>query len=141
MTSAAVPCLSENHAVLLIQVETAASLAQRRLNRYTCCKGAVSPNCILDGFTSMSFTDLTLAEALTGLRAGQFSAVELTRAHLERIHALDSQLHAFITVTDELALEMARHADEQRAAGHDAPLLGIPLAIKDVLCTSGVETT
>src|SRR5215471_10876357 len=89
----------------------------------------------------MPLTDLSLTEALTGLRAGQFTAVELTRAHLNRIHAVDSKIHAFLTVADDQALSMARQADERRAAGHDAPLLGIPLAIKDVLCTQGVETT
>src|SRR5579864_2868194 len=89
----------------------------------------------------MSLTDLSLTEALTGLRAGQFSAVELTGAYLERIHAVDPRIHAFLTISDDEALRMARQADERRAAGHDAPLLGVPLAIKDVLCTQGIETT
>ncbi len=89
----------------------------------------------------MPLTDLSLTDALTGLRAGQFSAVELTRAHLERIHAINPKIHAFLIVTDDQALTMARQADERRTSGHDAPLLGIPLAIKDVLCTQGIETT
>ncbi len=89
----------------------------------------------------MSLTDLTLTEALAKLRAGAITAVALTQAHLDRIRALEPQLHAFLTVTDEQALESAKRADERRAAGEDAPLLGIPLAIKDVLCTEGVQTT
>jgi len=89
----------------------------------------------------MSLTDLTLSEALGGLRSGQFSAVELTHAHLDRIHSLNPKLHAFLTVTDDQALRMAEQADRRRANGEDAPLLGIPLAIKDVLCTEGIPTT
>src|SRR5271165_2966433 len=89
----------------------------------------------------MNLTDLTLTEALTGLRTRQFSSVDLTQAYLDRIHAIDPQLHAYLLVTDKQALQMARQADERRAAGNDAPLLGIPLAIKDVLCTEGVPTT
>ena len=89
----------------------------------------------------MNLTDLTLTDALTGLQAGQFSAVDLTSAHLDRIHAHDPAIHAYLTVTDEQALSMAQQADVRRAAGQSLPLLGIPLAIKDVLCTDGIETT
>ncbi len=89
----------------------------------------------------MAFTDLTLTEALTKLRKREISAVDLTQAHLERIHALDPKLHAYLVTTDEQALEAAQKADQRRAAGEDAPLLGIPLAIKDVMCTQGVPTT
>ncbi len=84
---------------------------------------------------------LTIHAALEGLRAGAFTSVELTEAHLARIAALEPQVHAFITVTATAALEQARAADARRAAGDDAPLLGIPLAIKDVLSTTGVRTT
>ncbi len=85
--------------------------------------------------------DLTISEALHRLDSGEVSAVELTQAHLERIADLDPQVKAFLTVTGERALEQARAADQRRAAGERAPLLGIPLAIKDVLCTRGVQTT
>ncbi|MCS7259712.1 MAG: Asp-tRNA(Asn)/Glu-tRNA(Gln) amidotransferase subunit GatA [Anaerolineae bacterium] len=85
--------------------------------------------------------ELSIHAALELLRKRALSALELTRAHLERIAALDGQLHAYITVTAEMALEQARQADERRARGEDAPLLGIPLAIKDVICTCGVRTT
>jgi len=89
----------------------------------------------------MSLTDLTLTEALSALRARQCSAVELTQAYLDRIAQLDPKIGAYLTVTGEHALDQARQADQRRADGEDAPLLGIPLGIKDVLCTEGVQTT
>ncbi|MCS6871009.1 MAG: amidase family protein, partial [Anaerolineae bacterium] len=89
----------------------------------------------------MELTDLTLTEALTALRTRQISALELTQAHLARIEALEPLIGAYLTVTADLALEQARRADQRRAQGDDAPLLGIPLGIKDVLCTEGVPTT
>ncbi len=88
-----------------------------------------------------NLTDLTITEALDKLRAGEITSVELTQAHLDQIEQYDEQVRAYITVTPELALEQARAADEARASGADQPLLGIPLAIKDVLSTRGVETT
>ncbi|MGC8826401.1 MAG: amidase, partial [Anaerolineae bacterium] len=89
----------------------------------------------------MALYELTIREARALLRKGEISSVELTRAVLERIEALDGKVRAYLTVTPELALEQAKEADARRAAGEDAPLLGIPMAIKDVICTKGVETT
>jgi aspartyl-tRNA(Asn)/glutamyl-tRNA(Gln) amidotransferase subunit A len=86
-------------------------------------------------------TDLTLTEAQRKLRAGEITAVELTQAHLDRIQTLEPAVHAFLAVTAERALEAAAQADRRRAAGDESPLLGIPLAIKDVLATEGVPTT
>ncbi|MBK9123163.1 MAG: Asp-tRNA(Asn)/Glu-tRNA(Gln) amidotransferase subunit GatA [Chloroflexi bacterium] len=86
-------------------------------------------------------TALTIGEMLAGMRDRQFSSVELTQAFLDRIERLEPTIHAYITVTPERALEDARRADQRRAAGEDAPLLGVPLGIKDVLSTRGVETT
>ena len=86
-------------------------------------------------------TQLTISEALAQLSAKTISAVELTRAYLDRIAQLEPTLHAYITVTRERALADAQAADQARAAGDDRPLLGIPLAIKDVISTKGVETT
>ncbi|MCY3917290.1 MAG: Asp-tRNA(Asn)/Glu-tRNA(Gln) amidotransferase subunit GatA [Chloroflexi bacterium] len=86
-------------------------------------------------------TSLTIAGALEKLRAGEISALELTEAHLARIERLDPDLHAFLTVTDEIALGQAAAADAARAAGDERPLLGIPIALKDVLSTKGIETT
>jgi aspartyl-tRNA(Asn)/glutamyl-tRNA(Gln) amidotransferase subunit A len=85
--------------------------------------------------------ELTIHEALTGMRAGEFSSVELTNALLARIDAVDPQVQAYLTVTREVALRQAQAADDRRTRGEEAPLLGIPLAIKDVLATAGVQTT
>jgi aspartyl-tRNA(Asn)/glutamyl-tRNA(Gln) amidotransferase subunit A len=85
---------------------------------------------------------LTIHQALAGLAAGDFTAVELTQACLERIDAVEEQVQAFLKVTGEQALAQAAAADAQRRRGDQSqPLLGIPLAIKDVLATAGVETT
>jgi len=84
---------------------------------------------------------LTLAEIARGLAAKQFSSEELTRALLARIQALDPRLNAFITVTEALALEQARAADARRAAGESSPLLGAPIAHKDLFCTRGIRTS
>ncbi|MBN1967642.1 MAG: Asp-tRNA(Asn)/Glu-tRNA(Gln) amidotransferase subunit GatA [Anaerolineae bacterium] len=86
-------------------------------------------------------TDLTLTQAQERLRAGAITSVELTQAHLDRIRAVDPQVKAYLTVTAEQALEAAAQVDRRRQQGEDTPLLGIPLAIKDVLMTQGVPTT
>lgn len=85
--------------------------------------------------------ELTIHEALAGMRAGAFSSVELTQALLARIDAVDPQVKAYLTITGEKALAQAQVADERRAQGDESPLLGVPLAIKDVLATEGVQTT
>ncbi|WP_263260382.1 Asp-tRNA(Asn)/Glu-tRNA(Gln) amidotransferase subunit GatA [Pseudomonas sp. RIT-PI-S] len=84
---------------------------------------------------------LTLAEIARGLSAKQFSSEELTRALLARIEALGPRLNAFITVTEDHAIEQARAADARRAAGENGPLLGAPLAHKDLFCTRGIRTS
>ena len=86
-------------------------------------------------------TSLGVAEAGAGLAAGRFTSVDLTQAFLERIERVDGSLHAFLRTTPTEALEAASGADRARADGDRRPLLGIPLAIKDVLMTSGIETT
>ncbi|MEU7616026.1 Asp-tRNA(Asn)/Glu-tRNA(Gln) amidotransferase subunit GatA [Micromonospora rifamycinica] len=90
-------------------------------------------------------TDLTrmTATELAGLvAAGETSAVEVTRAHLDRIAAVDDRVHAFLHVDSEGALTAARAVDERRAAGEQlGPLAGVPVAVKDVLATKGVPTT
>ncbi|MDX2163047.1 MAG: Asp-tRNA(Asn)/Glu-tRNA(Gln) amidotransferase subunit GatA [bacterium] len=83
----------------------------------------------------------TLSSALEALRRRELSAVELTRAALDRIAAHEPTIRAFITLTPERALADAERADQRRAAGEDAPLLGIPIALKDILSTQDVQTT
>ncbi|MBK8209833.1 MAG: Asp-tRNA(Asn)/Glu-tRNA(Gln) amidotransferase subunit GatA [Rhodospirillales bacterium] len=86
-------------------------------------------------------TRLTIASARDRLEAGRFSAVELTRAHLDAIGAA-RPLNAFITETADLALARAAESDARRNKGEAlGPLDGIPLAIKDLFCTQGVRTT
>ena len=84
---------------------------------------------------------LTIHEAHDLLQRGQLTSLELTQAVLDRILALDNDLQAYLTIVPEMALEMAAAADQRRSQGEDHPLLGIPLAIKDVLCLEGVRTT
>ncbi len=86
-------------------------------------------------------TDLTIAEAREGLRAKQFTAEELTLAHLHAIEKLNPRLNAFLSVGHSQAIDQARAADVALAQGDTRPLLGIPLAIKDLFCTLGVRTT
>lgn len=90
-------------------------------------------------------TDLTrlTATEIAGLVAsGDTSAVEVTRAHLDRIAAVDDRVHAFLYVDSVGALAAARQVDDRRAAGDElGPLAGVPVAVKDVLTTKGVPTT
>ncbi len=83
----------------------------------------------------------SVAELSAALKARKFSSEELVRAHLARIHAQDSELNSFITVTETEALAAASHADRLIAAGEAGPLTGIPLAHKDIFCTRGVRTS
>lgn len=86
-------------------------------------------------------THLTISEALAKMDAGEITSVQLTQAYLDKIQQLDPKIKAYLTVTSELALQQAQHADELRAQGVKKPLLGIPMGIKDVLSTKGIETT
>ncbi|HCL71306.1 MAG TPA: Asp-tRNA(Asn)/Glu-tRNA(Gln) amidotransferase GatCAB subunit A, partial [Gammaproteobacteria bacterium] len=83
----------------------------------------------------------TVAELYSALNSGEISSVELTQAYLDRINRYNETLNAFITVSDESALSKAKQADALRAKGDSSPLLGIPLAHKDIFCTEGVKTT
>jgi aspartyl-tRNA(Asn)/glutamyl-tRNA(Gln) amidotransferase subunit A len=89
----------------------------------------------------MGLETLTITEAGAGLKAGKFSAVELTRAVLKRLEAVEPRVKAYVTVTAEAALKQAEAADARLKAGTAQPLTGIPLAIKDNMSTTGVRTT
>ena len=87
-------------------------------------------------------TGLSIAQARDGLRRREFSARELTVAHLDAIEALNPRLNAYITVMQDAALRRAEAADAVLARDDESPpLAGIPLAIKDLFCTAGVRTT
>jgi aspartyl-tRNA(Asn)/glutamyl-tRNA(Gln) amidotransferase subunit A len=87
-----------------------------------------------------ALTDLTITEARQGLRARQFSACEMARAHIEAVAAA-RPLNAFLAETPERALAMAKASDARLAKGEALALDGVPLAIKDLFCTEGVPTT
>ncbi|WP_160154308.1 Asp-tRNA(Asn)/Glu-tRNA(Gln) amidotransferase subunit GatA [Microbulbifer sp. ALW1] len=84
---------------------------------------------------------LTIAEIIRGLRDKQFSSVEITSHLLERIQQLDGHYNSFITVTGEQALRDAAAADTRLAQGDAPALCGVPIAHKDIFCTSGVRTS
>jgi len=84
---------------------------------------------------------LTINEAHELLKTRQISSVELTMACLKRIQQIEPKVSALVTVTDELALSQAEKADELIASGDLSPLIGIPVLIKDNMCTKGVRTT
>jgi aspartyl-tRNA(Asn)/glutamyl-tRNA(Gln) amidotransferase subunit A len=80
------------------------------------------------------------------LRRGEISSVELTQALIDRTDELDGQIGAYLTVLGDQALAQAAEADAERAQGGpelaaQKPLLGVPVAVKDVICLSGAPTT
>jgi aspartyl-tRNA(Asn)/glutamyl-tRNA(Gln) amidotransferase subunit A len=84
---------------------------------------------------------LTAAELGDAYRRKRFTAVEVTEALLGRIERLDGGLRAYLTVTADVALAQARSADAALAGGDARPLLGVPLALKDLFATKGIRTT
>jgi aspartyl-tRNA(Asn)/glutamyl-tRNA(Gln) amidotransferase subunit A len=87
-----------------------------------------------------NLTHLTIAQALDGLKKKDFSALELTQAHVRAGQAAQG-LNCYITDTSDIALRQAEESDKRRAAGKAGALDGIPLAIKDLFCTKGTRTT
>ena len=84
---------------------------------------------------------LTIQEATRLLAAREASSVELTQAVLARIEEVEPRVKAFVTVTPEKALEQAREADRRIGSGQATPLTGVPVLLKDNLCTVGIPTT
>ena len=84
---------------------------------------------------------LTVHEAHRRLTSKEISSLELTRACLERIQQVEDRVRAFVTLTPETAIQQAEEADRRIAAGRGGPLTGVPMQVKDVMCTQGVRTT
>ena len=84
---------------------------------------------------------LSIQEAHSQLTSRQISSVELTQACLDRIEAVEDRVQSFLTLTPATALAQAEAADRMLAAGEGGPLTGVPVQIKDVMCTEGVPTT
>ncbi|MBI2871821.1 MAG: Asp-tRNA(Asn)/Glu-tRNA(Gln) amidotransferase subunit GatA [Chloroflexi bacterium] len=84
---------------------------------------------------------LSIREASQLLRRREISSVELTRAVLERVRQVEPAIQAYNAVTEEVALEQARRADQRLASEDAGPLTGIPMQIKDNMCTKGIATT
>ncbi|MBU8894313.1 Asp-tRNA(Asn)/Glu-tRNA(Gln) amidotransferase subunit GatA [Corallococcus sp. M34] len=91
---------------------------------------------------SQPLTDLTMLELAAALAAGKVSSVEATRASLARIAQVDPKVRAFLRVDEEGALRAAEASDaRRRASGPASPLEGVPLGLKDIFLTEGLETT
>lgn len=89
----------------------------------------------------MTLYDLSIHDAAEKLRKKEISSRELTQSVLDRISQVDDQVRAYITRNDDQALAQADLADQTIAKGTGGPLTGIPLSIKDLICTQGVLTT
>lgn len=89
----------------------------------------------------MDFIDLTIQRAIEGLNKKEFSSTELTKYYLTRIKKFDDKIHAFLTICEDTSLKQAKQADDQIAKGINKPLLGIPMAIKDLFSTKDIRTT
>ena len=88
-----------------------------------------------------NLTQLSLSAAVDGLKAKTFSSVEITQAFLKQIEASNDTLNAYVVVTPDKALEMAKASDAKLAKGQGGKLEGAPLGIKDLFSTKGVRTT
>lgn len=84
---------------------------------------------------------LTIKQARDGLKAGEFSSLELTKACLKRIKERNKEINAFITVSEDIALEEAKKSDELIKKNKSGALCGIPFCVKDAICVNGVRAT
>jgi len=85
--------------------------------------------------------NLTIYQASEGLRKKKFTSLELTKACLDRINSRNKEINAFITISEETALQEAKKADEIIAQGKSKALTGIPFSVKDAICTKDVRST
>lgn len=89
----------------------------------------------------MDLTELTIKQAHEGLKNGNFTSVDLAKAYLKNIKEKDEDINAFLLVTENLALQMAKEADKKVAAGNFGLLCGIPCAVKDAIMVKGQKCT
>lgn len=89
----------------------------------------------------MDIKTLTIAQAKNDLKEKKYSSTELTKAYLKRIKQINPKLNSFLTITEQEALQVAQESDKKIAEGKDMPLLGIPIALKDIYLTKGIKTT
>ena len=85
--------------------------------------------------------DMNITQLRELLKRKEITSVELTGFYLDRIKRYDGELLTYIRLTEDVAMEMAKEADARIAKGEDGKLLGVPLGIKDIYCTKGIETT
>ncbi|HET6443824.1 MAG TPA: Asp-tRNA(Asn)/Glu-tRNA(Gln) amidotransferase subunit GatA [candidate division Zixibacteria bacterium] len=89
----------------------------------------------------MNSSTWSLTDLRDALRTGETTSIAATRAMLDRIVEFDNQVRSYITISDEAALLQAEAADARLEHGDESPLLGVPVAVKDIICTNGIETT
>lgn len=91
---------------------------------------------------TLNIYDLSIAQVSSMLKNGEISSYELTKASIERTKDIEPKLDSFLSITEELALAQAKAVDEKRASGEAlSDIAGIPMAIKDNICTKGIKTT
>ena len=86
-------------------------------------------------------TELSITQANQMLLSKQISSVELTQAYINKIESIEPKLRALISIVPELALNQAQLADKQISKGLKNDLIGIPMVVKDNICTQGIKTT
>jgi len=89
----------------------------------------------------MELSTLTIHELQRMLREGETTSVAITESVFKRIEAVEDKVHSYITLTEDLAFQQAEQADRNMQSGRGGPLTGIPIALKDIVCTEGTRTT
>src|SRR5580704_1988322 len=113
-----------------------------RRPRSSCSGSRCRASCGRSEQMTRELTRMAAAELSAALSAGQVSATEVTRAHLDRMAAVDDRVHAFLHVAADSALAQAAVVDDERRHGvRRGPLAGVPIAVKDLFATVGMPTT